>query len=328
MSPTISMRATEAGIVLGTAQYMAPEQARGRPVDRRADIWAFGCVLFEMLAGRRVFEGNDVTDIIVAILSKEPDWERLPASAVAIRPLLSRCLRKDPKQRLQAIGDARIQIEELLAVAPQASSPGRRGDRRPDDLAARDRRVRGRRRRGVAATWVRGGADAVPVVPARLEILPRPSEALSVFAVDRNLAVRLMAGHWSIAQATRPGWCSARSIGAKAGCWKGRAARDIRSSRQTAVDAFFDGVALKRVAVTGGPVLTICQSQIPRGASWGDDGHIVFATQDETKGLFRVPADGGDPVELSKPDRAAGERGHWHLSVLPGGRGVLFHCCP
>jgi serine/threonine protein kinase len=115
MSPTISMRATQAGVVLGTAPYMAPEQARGRAVDRRADIWAFGCVLFEMLAGRRLFEGTDVTDIIVAILGKEPDLDRLPASAATLRSLLSRCLRKDPKQRLQAIGDARIQIEELMA---------------------------------------------------------------------------------------------------------------------------------------------------------------------------------------------------------------------
>jgi hypothetical protein len=86
--------------------------------------------------------------------------------------------------------------------------------------------------------------------------------------------------------------------------------------------------ALKRVSIAGRPVLTICQSQIPRGATWGDDGYIVFATQDPTRDLFRVPADGGDPIELSKPDRAAGERGHWHPSMLPGGRGVLFTIMP
>jgi hypothetical protein len=86
--------------------------------------------------------------------------------------------------------------------------------------------------------------------------------------------------------------------------------------------------ALKRVSIAGRPVLTICQSQIPRGATWGDDGYIVLATQDPTRDLFRVPADGGDPIELSKPDRAAGERGHWHPSMLPGGRGVLFTIMP
>ena len=123
-SPTISIRATQQGVVLGTAAYMAPEQARGRRVDHRADVWAFGCVLFEMLAGRRAFDAADVTDTIVAVLSKEPDWQMLPASAAAVRPLLSRCLRKDVKQRLQAIGDARIQIEELIAgPGPAGRSP-------------------------------------------------------------------------------------------------------------------------------------------------------------------------------------------------------------
>src|SRR5207342_3526277 len=103
---------TQAGMILGTAPYMSPEQARGKPVDKLADIWAFGCVLFEMLGGVRAFTGDDVTETIVAVVSKEPDWQLLPATAAAVRPLLARCLRKDPKQRLQAIGDARIQIEE------------------------------------------------------------------------------------------------------------------------------------------------------------------------------------------------------------------------
>jgi serine/threonine-protein kinase len=114
-SPTLSLQGTAAGIILGTAPYMAPEQARGRAVDQRADIWAFGCMLFEMLTGRRAFQGEDITDTIVAVVSKEPDWNALPASASRIRPLLARCLKKDRRQRLQAIGDARIQIEELIS---------------------------------------------------------------------------------------------------------------------------------------------------------------------------------------------------------------------
>ena len=94
-SPTLSMQATAAGVILGTAAYMAPEQARGKAVDKRADIWAFGCVLFEMLTAQRAFQGDDVTDTIVAVVSKEPDWTALPASASGVRPLLARCLKKD-----------------------------------------------------------------------------------------------------------------------------------------------------------------------------------------------------------------------------------------
>jgi Tol biopolymer transport system component len=115
-SPTMTGRATQVGMILGTAAYMAPEQARGRVVDRRADIWAFGVVLFEMLAGRRAFDGEDTTDLIVAVVSKEPDWSRLPVETPAVlRRLLMRCLNKDPKARLRDIGEARVQIDELMA---------------------------------------------------------------------------------------------------------------------------------------------------------------------------------------------------------------------
>jgi len=136
LSPTLSIAATQAGVILGTAAYMSPEQARGKRADKRADIWSFGCVLYEMLAGKRLFEGETATDILAAVIMREPDWEKLPPSIpAAIQKLLRRCLVKDPKRRLQAIGEARIAIEETLsgdAVAPVY-------DRRPEegDLAAR-----------------------------------------------------------------------------------------------------------------------------------------------------------------------------------------------
>ena len=120
-SPTLTNLATQAGVILGTAAYMPPEQAKGRPVDRRADIWGFGCVLFEMLAGRMPFRGESVTDTLAEIIKTEPDWKLLPANTPKpVRTLLQRCLKKDPKQRLQAIGEARIVIEELLAGQQQA----------------------------------------------------------------------------------------------------------------------------------------------------------------------------------------------------------------
>jgi len=111
-SPTLSIHATEAGIILGTAAYMSPEQARGKTVDRRTDIWAFGCVLFEMLTGKRAFAGDDATDTILAVVSKEPDWSALPSDVpLDVWRVLTRCLKKDPKARLRDIGEARIAID-------------------------------------------------------------------------------------------------------------------------------------------------------------------------------------------------------------------------
>ena len=121
-SPTFTHMATQAGLILGTAAYMSPEQAKGRPVDRRADIWAFGCVLFEMLTGKMVFSGESVTDTVAEIIKAEPGWSLIPANTPKpIRTLLQRCLKKDAKQRLQAIGEARIIIEDVLA-APAGTS--------------------------------------------------------------------------------------------------------------------------------------------------------------------------------------------------------------
>ncbi len=132
-SPTMSRMATLAGVLLGTAAYMSPEQAKGKAVDRRADIWAFGCVLYEMLTGKMAFRGETVTDTLAAVIREEPDWSQLPAATpVRIRVLLQRCLQKDPKQRLRDIGDARISLEEVLsgaqdpAPAATAAGPGRR----------------------------------------------------------------------------------------------------------------------------------------------------------------------------------------------------------
>ncbi|MGA9885068.1 MAG: protein kinase [Candidatus Acidiferrales bacterium] len=124
-SPTISRMATQAGMLLGTAAYMSPEQAKAKPVDRRADIWAFGCVLYEMLTGKMAFSGETVTDTLAAVIMKGPDWSQLPAATpLRVRVLLERCLQKDPKQRLRDIGDARISLEEVLSGAPEPTSAG------------------------------------------------------------------------------------------------------------------------------------------------------------------------------------------------------------
>ena len=123
---------TQAGVILGTAAYMSPEQARGKPVDKRADIWAFGCVLYEMLTGTRAFEGDDVSDTLAFIITKEPDWTALPADTPApIRKLLRRCLEKDRKRRLADIADARLEIDEALtspAIDANLTNPAEPGE--------------------------------------------------------------------------------------------------------------------------------------------------------------------------------------------------------
>ena len=144
-APTITSPAmmTGAGVILGTAAYMSPEQARGKPVDKRADIWAFGAVLFEMLTGRRAFAGEDITDTIVSVISKEPDWPALPPSTSAsVRSLLRRCLDKDPKRRLRDIGEARLALEGAFettvpgTAAPAPAAPPRPLWRRPVPVVA------------------------------------------------------------------------------------------------------------------------------------------------------------------------------------------------
>lgn len=135
--PTATLEPTRTGTVMGTAPYMSPEQARGEEVDQRTDVWAFGCVLYEMLAGRRAFGGENVSDTLASVLRNEPDWEALPAELpLAVRILLRRCLRKDPRRRLHHIADARIEIEEALeqpatgepapGATPGGATPGHR----------------------------------------------------------------------------------------------------------------------------------------------------------------------------------------------------------
>ena len=150
-SPTLSVLATQAGIILGTAAYMAPEQAKGKQVDRRADIWAFGCVLFEMLSGKKPFDGETISDLLAAVIRGEPEWTDLPErTPPLIKKLIGRCLVKDPKQRLRDIGDARIAIEEALSGA-DSEEPGGGG-------TAESQRVSRMRR---ALPWALGTAALI-----------------------------------------------------------------------------------------------------------------------------------------------------------------------
>jgi len=325
-SPTITSPAvTKAGVVLGTAAYMAPEQAKGRTADRRADIWAFGATVFEMITGTRAFHGEDVPETLAAILTKEPDWPKLPAPASALRPLLQRCLKKDPKQRLQAIGDARIQVDELmsgsreLAPAPPVQPHSLLRRAAPAALAA----VAASALTGALLMWG-GPARSVRSAPAvsRFEIVPPAGETDFVRAVaispdgrhivsadpPRPLAVRPMDG------------LDIRRLSGTEGANQPFFSADSRWI------GFFQNGSLRRVPTSGGAPITICQTGAIRGATWSDDGSIAFATLSGE--LVRIPAGSCEPTGLVRFDPAAGQSRQWFPSLLPGGRGILFTKMP
>jgi serine/threonine-protein kinase len=325
-SPTLSLQGTAAGVILGTAAYMAPEQARGKAVDRRADIWAFGCVLFEMLTGQRAFQAADVTDTIVALLTKEPDWNLLAPSSSSIRPLLTRCLAKDRKLRLQAIGEARFQIDQMLSgastEAPALSGAATTPWRAILGVAATVASV------AVIATWVltRPSATAPPQL-SRFEIVPTPALA-SPNGSDRDIGISPDGRYIVYRGGERGAQLILRpldSIEARViPIGTGNARQPIFSADSQWI-GFFDGPDLKKVSIAGGAAIGIARSlSASRGASWGADDRIIFGISVQGKGLYSVPASGGEPAVLTTPDAAQGETNHWYPSVLPGGRGVLF----
>jgi serine/threonine-protein kinase len=327
-SPTISLAATRAGVILGTAAYMSPEQARGRGADRRTDVWAFGCVLFEMLTGKRAFEGEDLTDTIAAVVRGEPDWDALPADVPAqIRMLVTRCLIKDRKHRIPDISLAQFLMNETLAPAAA-----------PQPAPILKRRVLLDRGVGLAAGLVLAAIAAgamiflrptQPPKPIRFAIVPPPAQPLTPQGADRDIAISRdgativykMGGFGAAQLAVRAlDQLEARALPGITGI------RNPFFSFDGSWIGFFAGAELKKVSVTGGPPITLCclRSESPRGASWGEDDTIVFATGDAATGLLSVPAGGGDPKVLTKPDIGHGEGDHLFPSLLPGGQAVLF----
>jgi eukaryotic-like serine/threonine-protein kinase len=331
-SPTITFAATQAGIILGTAAYMSPEQAKGRVADKRADVWAFGCVLFEMLTGRRAFEGEDITETIAAIVRGEPAWSALPVSVPPqIRLLLLRCLEKDRRARVGDIAVARfLMTETIAAAAPSTSAP----------LAVPDRR---RRTALATAIGIAGGAAVTALValawlrpappparlPARFQIVPPASQALVLQGADRNLDIAQDGSfivYRGASQATPELFIRAlNDVDARP--LAGSAGGDPRTpfiSPDGRWVGFFAGQDLKKVLISGGAPISLCRiSSTPRGATWAPDGTIVFATNDPNGGLLTVSASGGEPRTLVKPAFGTG-RGYGFPSVLPDGNTVLF----
>jgi serine/threonine protein kinase/Tol biopolymer transport system component len=316
---------TGMGVVLGTAAYMSPEQATGRPVDKRSDIWAFGCVLHEMLIGTRAFEGEAVSDTLASVIAKDPDWTALPADTPApIRKLLHRCLEKDRKRRLADISDARLEIEEALTATSsdaKPANPATLANRAvPWTVAAVAVAVAGlilvlwapRRRMAPAPLRlsVELGADASLVTDQGTAAILSPDGGVLAFVAQKGPGGRsqLYIRRLEQLQATAlSGTDEARSpFFSPDGRWV----------------AFFAGGTLKKISVTGGAAVTLCDAPNGLGGgTWADDDTITFANRAEGKGLWRVSAAGGKPELLTTA--VEGEIYRWP-HVLPGGRAVLY----
>ncbi len=330
-SPTLSIHATEAGLILGTAAYMSPEQAAGKVVDQRTDLWAFGVVLMEMLTGRRVFDGETVSHVLAAVLKDDPDWTALPPTTPAsIRRLLRRCLEKDRKCRLPDAADARLEIDD----APLAAS----GD--GSRVAVPVSRPAWRRAlpvlavalvalaAGTAATWLAMRASPTSPAVVRMTMTPRPGEVVGTTFPDPDLAVSLD-GRRLVYVGTAGGQPQlfVRALDQL----EPTQLRGLTNPRTPFLSpdgawvGFFEGQTLKKVAITGGPALTLCPiTGGPRGASWGPGDTVIFATNAPDTGLLEVSAGGGEPRVLTRPDPAKGEVDHLFPEILPGGEAVLF----
>ena len=333
-SPTLTAAAigggTQVGVILGTAAYMAPEQAAGGTADRRADVWAFGVVLYEMLTGRRLFEGETVSHVLAGVLKDEPDFSALPAGIPKrIENLVRRCLRKKPRERLQAIGDARVVIEEVLAdpqrdaapIAPAfALSPVTSGRPRLAWLLA----VAGLAAAALfAALWIGSGKNGAEkrFYNAAL-VAPAGTAFTDYFALSPD-GRRVVFEGYDAKSGERSLWVRELDRGAATKLPPtGGGDMPFWSPDGTQVGFFAEG-KLKRIDLRGGPAQTICDAPTPRGGAWGPDGRIVFSPSFRI-GLSIVAASGGVPEPLTTLDSSRSEKSHRFPLFLPGGKTILF----
>jgi Tol biopolymer transport system component len=320
-SPTLSMRATQAGVILGTAAYMAPEQARGRGTDKRADIWAFGVVLYEMVTGRRLFDGEDLTDTLASVVKVAPD---LSAAPPELQRLLRKCLEKDPRKRLRDIGDVWELLEPESAPATAAQA-----------LPRASRLVR-------VAPWVTAAVflmafAALASVHFR-ETLPAPQAVEFLVDSPPETSFANEFGGYAPSPDGRTVLFTAR---ARAGSVPSLWLRSLDSSTARPLPgteggnfptwspdsqsiAFYADGRLKRLDIAGGAPLTLSEaaaSAVTPTGTWNRDGVILFGT---AAGLQRVSASGGDATPLTEVDRSAGETGHGYPQFLPDGNRFLY----
>jgi len=323
---------TAPGLIIGTVAYMSPEQARGKLVDKRADIWAFGCILYEMLAGRAPFERDTVADTLAAIIECDPEWSALPAPTPAsVQRLVFRCLDKDLRGRLHDIADARVEIEDILNGAAPT----------PPEVVAIDRpHLPGGLRwstvvfASLVALVVIGGLTwrvfTTPQRETTTQRIVRFAIASSDTVTVRTAAVRSVAmtpdgtsviykrGNTYVVRALDQLEPTTIVMGAAP-------LNHVFVSPNGQWVGFVEGKQLKKVPLTGGPAVPILGSGRPsQGATWAPDDTIIMADDDLTTGLERVSAEGGAVSVLTRPVQASGERDHIRPEMLPGGRAVLF----
>jgi serine/threonine protein kinase/Tol biopolymer transport system component len=323
---TVTGAGTQEGRILGSPAYMSPEQARGETIDKRTDIWAFGCVLFEMLSGRRAFEGKTITDTLAHVLEREPDWAALPAATPpALRTLVQRCLRKDPDRRLHDIADARIELEEMNASVsdPLLRDTGRPGRRNRERLAWILATLLG----VVAVVAVFLYVRHIPAPAARIEFpivppenwstisggMPAPSfevspdgQHLIAAAISKGVSMLWVRNTDSPAWRLLPG-----TEGAGGFFWS----PDSRSI------GFLAGQTVKRVELSGGvpaSLGSVPYGQVPSGA-WGPDGTLLIGG---TSHIWKLALNGGQPTPLTELEGT--ESGHRWPSFLPDGDRFLY----
>ena len=339
--PTMTSPLTMRGSIVGTLHYMAPEQLEGADADARSDMFAFGAVLYEMLSGKKAFSGKSQVSVMAAILDHDPPSV---ASLVpsALDRLIRKCLAKDPEARWQNAGDVASELEWIAETPTPPPADDSAAGRRSAEALALQQRISARRLRA----WI-AAAIALPIIAAgivwalmsapagtkpqsmRFAIVPPATQPLATFGPDRDVAIS--------ADGTRIAYVA--TIGGQRQLMV-RAIDQIEAVPLRGITTprvpffspdgkwigYFDGaLELNKVSVTGGPPIALCKvSAPPRGATWGTDDTIIFATGDSTVGLFAVPAGGGAPEVLTRPDAAKGESNHWSPFLLPGGRAVLF----
>ena len=340
MSPTISLTAaaTQMGMVIGTAAYMAPEQAKGKVVDKRADVWAFGAVLYEMLAGKKPFVGDDVSDTLALVLKFEPEWDALPTDTLPrIRQLIQTCLQKDPKRRVHDVADARLALEGVFETTVNAPSeptvPQLQVWQRPIPAAIAALVVA-----AVASltVWTLTRPGVVSADLMRFVITPPESAPLGFSGSGRDVVI---SGDGTLIAYNGP---------SPGGAIPQIYLRPIDQVHGAALRGTVQGIApffspdgervgfynteanaYQKVSMFGGPSVTLAETPSPHGASWGTDNQIIFGTSTRGTGgsgpgLFRVSGDGGEPVPLTTLDPEQGETSHGLPFILPGRDAVLF----
>ena len=333
-SPTLTMGSTTQGVLLGTAPYMSPEQARGQPVDNRADIWAFGVVVHEMLTGHPAFTGDTVSDVLARILEREPDFDALPIDLpTAVRRMLRRCLNKEPKRRTHDIADARLEVEDAIEGEQECTASGAQSTARSGDRSQMG--------------WILSIVfllSAIIAVVQTVSVEPERPPAPSRLAIKLPDHLRLTgAAHSFASPVTISPDGTVVVFSASDGEATALYRRNLASFDSEVIAGtdgatapffspdgkwvgFFSGGWLQRIPLDGGTPVRICNVPNFRGTGvhWTDDQQILFIGSALASGILRVAAAGGTPEQLSVPDLDTGEYAHSWPQLLPGGQNVLF----